>query len=418
MRISAVGFVLSFFLVVVSNILVGAESDTPSKIRFSGIPALGFGPDSGFGFGAVGAMYVDKENFLPYKLALGIKIYLTTKGVNSHAIQLDQIKAFGLPLRLTTRLGFYSTIAQNYCGRASDATCNLQDAELEENQGKLMGDERERFINHYYKNRFMSFYGDLASRWLLWKDQAKLGLMLSYRGSYYLTRDFKQNGPYEGSLYQKDFSDQKTDGYLSALEVGLMLDKRDNEPAPTSGYWLESSVRGSSFLIGSAWDYFGGNAAARFYLPLDHGRRLVVASQTIADVIVGNLPYDAMSRIGGSQTPSDFTAIGGQFIGRGIREQRFVGRIKLIEQAEFRYNFWSFALLKQNFDLNFALMADLGMTAWDFSRFTKDMQNLYTGFGGGLRINWNKTFVIRADLGVSPNEDFSPKFYLVVGNVF
>ncbi|HXW53800.1 MAG TPA: BamA/TamA family outer membrane protein [Myxococcota bacterium] len=414
MRLSAVQFVIFFFFAACG--VVGSPSDKPSSIRFSGVPALGFDPDNGFGFGAVGAMYVDKENYRPYQMALGLKVYLTTKGVNSHAIQLDQVRAFGLPLRLTTRLGFFSTIAQNYCGPASDAQCAMRDAEFA--AAERVNEEREKFINHYYQNRFMSFFGHVASRWLLWQGQAKLELMLAYRGNYYLTGDFKHRGPYEDSLYQKDYLNQKTDGYLSTLELGLMLDKRDNEPAPTSGYWLETSARGGSFLIGSAWDYFGSNAALRFYFPLDDDHRLVIASQTIADVIVGDLPFDAISRIGGSQALSDYTAIGGQHIGRGIREQRYVGRIKFIEQGEFRYNFWSFSLLRQQFDLNGAVMADLGMTAWDFSRFTKDMQHVYLGFGGGLRIYWNKTFVIRGDLGVSPNENFSPKFYLVVGNVF
>jgi len=407
-------------IVTIFAMLTGTafSEESPSTIRFSGIPALGYSSDTGFGFGVIGSMYVDKDDFAPYKAALGLKLYFTTKGVNSHVLQWDEVKAFGLLLRLTARLGFFSTVAQNYCGPASDARCQKEDAELAADRAKLVDDPRNDFINHYYKNRFMSFFGDLATRWLLWQDQAKLELMASYRGNYYLVRDFKNSGPYEGSLYQKDFKDQRTDGYLSVLEVGLMLDKRDNEPAPTSGYWLESSIRGSSFVIGSAWNYIGGNAAARFYFPLDQNHRLVIASQTIADVMAGDVPFDAMSRMGGSQALSDFTAFGGQYIGRGIRDQRYVGRIKFIEQAEFRYNFWSFDLFKQHFDLVGALFGDIGMTAWNFSRFTKDMRHVYAGFGSGLRIYWNKTFIIRGDLAFSPSEDFSPMFYLVVGNVF
>ena len=89
-----------------------------------------------------------------------------------------------------------------------------------------------------------------------------------------------------------------------------------------------------------------------------------------------------------------------------------------IEQVEFRYKFWSFVLLKQNFDLNWAVLGDIAMTAWDFSRFSQDMRYVYAGFGTGLRIYWNQTFVIRGDIAVSPSENFSPKFYLVIGNVF
>jgi outer membrane protein assembly factor BamA len=394
-----------------------AEETKPSSIRFSGIPALGFGPDTGFGFGVVGSMYVDQETFDPYKMAVNLKVYLTHKGINSHTVAIDRLRAFGWPLRSITRLGFYSTNNQNYCGKGAASNCDMTRARDAANEAGVLGKRREDFIKHYYQNRFMLFFGDQSFRYLLWKDVAKLELMASYRGSYYWHRDFKNKGPYPGSLYEKDFPGF-TNGYLSTLELGLMLDKRDIESAPTEGYWLESSIRGGSFLIGSSWDYFGANVAARFYFPFDEDRKLVFASQTTGDLIVGDLPHDAMSRIGGSQALNSYTAIGGQNIGRGIREQGYVGRIKFIEQAEFRYTFWSFMLFKQNFDLNAALMTDLAMTSWDFAGFSNEMRKIYAGFGPGLRIYWNKTFVIRADLGFSPEENFSPKFYLTIGNVF
>lgn len=412
------GYALLFFLyfIFISGGLNAQEKK--SSVRFSGIPALGFGPDSGFGFGAVGNMYVDEEGFVPYRTSLGLKIYLSTKGMNSHSLLLDQIAAFNMPLRLTSRVGFFSTISQNYCGINDSFSCDENQALLAANLSGLSGNQRANFIKHYYQHRFMTFFGDVFARWLLWQDDAKLELITSYRGRYYLNRDFKNRGPYLNSLYDRDFHKEKTEGYLSSLEIGLMLDKRDNEPAPTSGYWLEASLRGGSWLIGSAWDYFAQNVSARFYFPLEQSHCLVIASQTIFDTSFGNLPFDAISHIGGSQSLSDFTAIGGQYLGRGIREQRYVGRIKAIEQAEFRYTFFSFELFKQNFDLTLATFADFSMTSWDFSRFTKDMKNIYTGFGGGLRIHWNKTFIVRGDLGLSPSENFSPKFYLVVGNVF
>lgn len=409
------------FYVILSLLLaisVFSASDDPVSIRFSGVPAIGFNPDSGFGAGVVGNIYFDQKDYAPYKMSLGVKAFLTLKGVHDHQISFDQVGAFSLPLRFYTRLGFYSTLGQHYCGRASDAKCDMDRANLAADNLGYSGDEKNKFVNHFYKNRFMSAFGDISGRWLLWRDQAKLELMTSYRGRYYWNRDFKEKGPYEGSLFAKDYKNFILDGYLSTLEIGLMLDKRDIEAAPTSGYWLEASVRGASWLIGSAWDYFGANMAARFYWPLDEGKRVVIASQTVGDLIVGDLPYDAMSRVGGSQSTMNVTAIGGPYIGRGISEQLYVGRIKAIQQLEVRYTFWSFELLKQNFDITAAAMGDLAMTAWDFSRFSKDMKKVYFGFGGGLRIGWNKTFIVRADLGVSPEENFSPKFYLLVGNVF
>jgi len=395
-----------------------SEEEDKTTVRFSGIPALGYDSDTGFGAGVVGNVYWDEKGYDPYKMTLGIKAYLSTKLMNSHALKFERIRAFGLPWRLTGRLGFYSTMAQNYCGKASDALCDEASAQAAAQHLQIPQDQKSEFERHYFQNRFMLFYGDIFSRWLLWQDAAKLELMTGYHGGYYLTRDFKEKGPYPGSLFAKDNKNQKIDGYLSMIDAGLILHKRDIEAAPTSGYWLESSVRGGASFTGSAWDFFGINLTGRFYWPFDQARKFVVASQTIADVVFGDLPFDAMSRVGGSLYMNDFNAFGGQFVGRGIRDQHFVGRIKAIEQLEFRYNFWSFDVYRQHFLLTFAPFLDLGMAAWDFNRFTHDMKKVNVSFGSGLRALWNNTFVIRADLGLSPAEKYAPRFYLVVGNVF
>ncbi|MCA9507788.1 MAG: BamA/TamA family outer membrane protein [Myxococcales bacterium] len=393
--------------------------ENEKKIRFSGIPAFGFGADTGLGSGVIGNMYIDEEGYKPYQTSIGLKIYLTTKWVNSHALTFDRLKAFGLPWRLTGRLGFYSTPAQNYCGLGNQANCDEERAKIEANKLSLSEEKKEEFIRRYYENRFMSFFGEIFSRWILWQGDAKLELMTSYRGNYFLNRDFSEKGPYPNSLFDRDFKNKKIDGYLSTLELGLMLDSRDNEPAPTSGYWLESSIRGGASFIGSDWDYVAANLSARFYFPFDDERRFVFASQTIFDsIFYGTLPFEALSRVGGSQSISDYNAIGGQYLGRGIREQLYVGRLKAIEQIEFRYTFLSFNLFKQDFDLTGVALGDIGVTALDYKNLAKDLSDIHFGFGTGLRIHWNKTFVIRADLAMSPAENFTPRFYLVVGNVF
>lgn len=407
-----------FFVTWLLAFNICAEEEKKSSIRFSGIPALGFGSDVGAGGGAIINMYQDEEGYEPYKLSLGLKIYLTSKLVNSHAIKLDRVKAFNLPWRIISRLGFYSTPAQNFCGLSPEANCSETIAKLEASYANLKNKDYENFVRRYYQNRYMSLYGDIFSSWLFWEGFAKLSFISSYRGNYYWHSYFSNKGPYKNSLYDQVFAGTKQEGYLSTIEAGLMIDTRDNEPAATSGYWIESSVRTAAKFTGSAWDFFGGNISARFYWSLDDEHKLVMASQSILDALTGELPYDAMSRIGGSQALNDHNAFGGQFMGRGIREQLFVGRFKAIEQLELRYNFWSFNLWRQNFDLVASAFADLAFSAWDYRNFSRDLKHPHVGFGPGLRIYWDKTFVIRADLGLSPAEKFIPRFYLVIGNIF
>ena len=152
------------------------------------------------------------------------------------------------------------------------------------------------------------------------------------------------------------------------------------QPAATG---LKAVFAGRLSLLVVLGIFSGADLSARFYWSLDDDHKLVIASQSILDAIVGNLPYDAMSRIGGSQALNDYNAFGGSLIGRGLREQLYVGRFKAIEQLEFRYNFWSFTLWRQNFEMVAAAFTDIGLVAWDYKRFLKDMRAVQVGFGPG-----------------------------------
>lgn len=403
-------------LALVVPFIVHAEK-SDSHLSFSGIPALGVSSDEGFGSGVIGNMYINHNDYLPYKASLGLKIFLTTKGVQSHMLSLDQVQAFGLPLRLTSRVGFYSTVAANFCGYGSDASCDMDKAADKAKYLSLSGKEKDDFLWQYYKYRYKAFFAELFARWRLNSGDHKFEIMTNYRMSYFIDGDFSTISQYKNSYFDNEYKDKKTSGLLGVVEFGVMMDSRDNEPAPTSGYWLETSFRGGAIFTASEWNFMGANATFRFYLPFDQRKKLVLASQSIADMIVGDLPFNAMSRLGGTHAMNEYSAIGGKFIGRGISEQLYVGKVKLIEQLELRYNFWSFNLFNQDFDLNIAAMLDACATSWDYQSLSQ-LKKIHLGFGGGLRVSWNKNFIIRADTGVSPDEGFSPKFYLTIGNVF
>lgn len=401
------------------NFLISSEdlSDV-EKIKMAGIPAFSADSDRGVGGGLVGSIYWQSEKIKPYKKAIDLQAFFTTKMVQSHYIKFDWLNPFDTKWRITSKLGFFSSFSQNYCGKASKASCDEERAKNEARILNLNQRQEDEFLKHYYHYRLLNFYGGIMARYQLFKGDAKWELLSSIRGNYYSHRDFKEKGPYKNSLFAKDFGQDKIDGYLSTLELGLMLDKRDIEASPTTGYWAEGTLRGGSFLWGSSWDYLGFNLAYRFYIPFDDQHKIVLASQSIADGIIGDLPYEAMAKIGGSKSLDSYSAFGGQYVGRGLRDQLIVGRYKLLEQLELRYTFLDFSLLKQDFALSSALFGDTGMVVYDNKSFIDDFKHIYTGFGTGLRIHWNQNFIIRADLGLSPVENFSPRFYLVVGNVF
>ncbi|MDP2340459.1 MAG: BamA/TamA family outer membrane protein [Deltaproteobacteria bacterium] len=397
-------------------------------ITFSGIPAVNYIPDNGLGLGIIAAMYFNDGMTLPYRTAITLQIFASTNLVQDHNVVVDTLRVFDLPLRVTARVGYVSSLTQNYCGLGGVLPCDEKEAELEADVRGLDGVERADFVRHYYQRRFMNPYGLVNLRYALIEksaDNPRVELTGGYRGFYFIPgnifADDDGDGapdltPYEGSLYAKDFPDGEP-GFDSVLNLGLMTDSRDNEPAPTEGWWIEGSVRAATPLWGSTWTWAGFNATVRGYryMPVipELGRRLVLANRLTVDGVVGDIPIQELARLGGSQ---DIYAFGGADMGRGIRVQRYMGKLKILDQAELRYRFYEFDFLEQNFALTVAAFIDGAIVGDELV----DPKNIGTvaGGGGAFRIAWNENFMIRLDVAASPVENYAPQIYLTINQPF
>ena len=183
---------------------------------------------------------------------------------------------------------------------------------------------------------------------------------------------------------------------------------------------MEGSVRATTPGL-STWNYGGINITVRGFthLPVDVpvygnlGRRLVLANRFTVDGIVGDIPVQELARLGGSQ---DVYAFGGADMGRGIRVQRFMGKAKVLDQAELRFRFYEFDAFEQQFALTLAGFIDLAMVASELTDPTD--VGVAGGGGGAFRIAWNENFVIRLDVGVSPFENWEPQMYITINQPF
>lgn len=374
--------------------------DKATTLDFAGFPGLNYTSDGGFGFGAIGSMYGRTKDLKPYRFAVDLQVFASTKGQQSHFLRMDWLELFDLPLRLLTRLTYVATSNQNFCGLGAWADCDVGPANNE----------------NYFLVRYSEKSARAQARYRIKDAPSKIELTASYRGSIYIPGSLDTSTPYPGSLFeaysQARFSEK---GFASVFGIGVMFDTRDAEASPTSGYWAEASMRESSRFLGSDWQFLGGNVTARGYLSLDVEKRLVFASQFIMDAIVGDAPLQEIVRVGNSQ---EFTAFGGSEIGRGLREQYFPGRLKLMQQLELRYRFIEFTLFSQNLSLSTLAFGDFGLVSWRIENLETEPKKAMFGFGSGLRLAWNTDFVVRLDLGFSPIESYSPKIYIKIGNVF
>ncbi len=416
----------------------------PAGVTFSGIPAINYIADNGLGLGLIAAAYFHDGVTTPYRTAVTLQIFATTNLVQDHNVFVDALRLFDLPLRLNARVGFLSSLTQNYCGVGGTVTCDVRTAEqaaadaghegvVDGVASKDAGDSDAflDFSRRYYQRRFMNPYGLINLRYALIERSAgqpvRVEVTGGYRAFYFIPgnifADDDGDGspdftPYPGSLFEKDHPDGEP-GFSSIVNAGLMIDSRDNEPSPTEGWWLEASVRTTT--PGSTWTNVGGNVTIRGYthLPLDAplygnlGRRLVLANRLTFDGVVGDVPIQDLARLGGSQ---EVYAFGGADMGRGIRVQRFMGKAKILDQAELRFRFFEFDFFEQQFALTLAGFFDSAIVADELIAPT-DI-GVAAGGGGAFRIAWNENFIVRLDVGVSPFENWSPYVYITINQPF
>lgn len=382
---------------------------------FGGLPAANYNSDDGFGFGAIGDIYRYNGEVAPYRTRISFLVFLTTKQVHTHRIDVDALQLAGGKLRVTTRAELNVVRTVNFCGYGPEVSCDPTVAEQAAAEAGLEPDteEWETFTRRYYKARFLRPNGYANFRWKLTEDPALVELMGGWRAALLIPGDFGEQGPYPGSLYAT-LHPEGEQGFLSVLFGGIMYDTRDNEPSPRSGAWLEASVRGGTRLWGSSWEHMGLNATARGYVPLAPEGRLTLAMRGVVDTLIGDVPIVELSKMGGYRT-IDF--YGGEYAGRGIRWARFLGKVKLLAQPELR---WAFARFRAGpaWELMVVGFADMGWMAEDLSQLDQLLAAPMLGTGGGIRIAMNQNFIVRVDGGFSPIEDYSMGLYINVGQIF
>jgi hypothetical protein len=391
-----------------------AEAKPWDRVGFGwgGVPAVAYNSDDGFGYGVLASVYRYDGGTAPYKWSSTILLYMTTKQVHTHRIDLDVIEVADLPLRLSTRVEFASTRAANYCGTDPSQPCDLAEAEALAASMGLEGKAADDLVDRYHKVRLIQPNGLISARYAIDPMPHKVELMLAWWGQYLIPGDFDVREPYPDTLYAADFPGGE-EGFSSVLQTGVMVDNRDNEPAPKEGYWVEATVRGGAPVWGSDWSWFGYNTTLRGYAPFDKRARLIGAARLVADGVVGDLPFLDETRMGGSQIYESF---GGQRSGRGVRLRGVAGKVRFVAQPELRWTFSSFKVSKAKVDLTAIGFSDVGWLAQDWQNL--DNSALVVTEGVGMRWAFNTNFIIRTDVGFSSREDFAPGVYIDIGNLW
>lgn len=394
---------------------VGAEP-APGRWRVHVVPRLSFTDDEGLGLGARGAAFWYRHGAAPYKTAVSFQAFATWNGVQQHFVRVDAIDALGLPLRFTGEVGYAQTLNFHVCQRDGEDLCPRTSSVVRDPSSTPMAAAEDGTRGaHFFHHRFLQPYAHTGLRWRLGDRPHQPELATSWRGSVIVPGEWADKdgdgradlSPYAGSLYAQRFPDGER-GILSVLQVGATVDGRDHEPDPVRGYLLQAALRGADPLWGSAWRFAGAHLGLRLFSPLTRTGAVSLASHVFLDVLAGDVPTVEQARIGGFW---ETFAYGGPDVGRGIRQQRFLGAAKAAGQWELRAHVGDMEVAGEHLRFRVVAFLDAGLTGARLEDMARAQPPLKLGYGVGVRVVWARNFVMRLDVALSPAEGHRPLLY-------
>ena len=369
-----------------------AATETRS-VQTAIVPLINFTTDRGLGYGGYGALFYmgpDGPGDAPYRMQLGTQWYRTTGGYQDHKLVLDVPSLAGGRLRADLHLGWERWDQAYYFGqgnmlpriRPDDTPKNLYAFGL--NSVRVVSKARYQVAGNWHV-----FAGQLART---------------------ATIDV-----YPNSRLDQDQPDGVEGGVLSQVFGGVMVDARDHEFAPTSGFWSEVSVRTAHPWLGSSWSMWGVNLTDRGYWSLGTPR-LVLAHREGIDLQRGETPFFHQIVMGGSQ----WVDIGGPLAMRGLPIGRYRGEMTLYGDVELRWEATDFTLGRANFRMFTVPFVSAARVIEPGE--TDPRLHPHGGAGLGVRLLYNEVFQARFDVAAGREEyqssgggierDWVPAFYL------
>jgi hypothetical protein len=184
------------------------------------------------------------------------------------------------------------------------------------------------------------------------------------------------------------------------FSYGVGWDERDNQVSPQNGFNHALNLElAPGATDGIPYRWLRVNLTLRQYVPL-LGDQLMLAARVMVDALAGGPPFYELARAGSA------TAIGGSKGVRGIPALRYHGMFKTLVNLELRGRFLTFDFWGKQNRLGALAFVDAGRLWADYDRLTAldgDGLGLKLGLGAGLRLEAGKSFVLRADVALSPD---------------
>ena len=368
-------------VVLVGSIVALAQGQRSERgVEISGIPALNFDADEGLGYGVILQLYGYDGNKATYRWTVQPTVFLTTEGRRDYTVFFDAPSRAEHPWRITAFAGREQQLATPYYGLGN---ATPYDSRLETGN--------TRYFYRYGRDRLRATT-DVQHALGNSSLRALVGVGFS--------TDRINLTPFDSgsTLIERDLSNrQPPTGHTNFVRAGLTWDSRDREIGTHSGTWADVIVQRVDRALGATNDYARSTATLRHYQPL--GDRVTIANRLLAQQIVGDAPFYALTEIQTTQKAQD--GLGGASTVRGIPKDRYAGKGTLVSNNEIRWRAADFTLHGRESSIVLSGFVDAGRVWAEQVDLSGALRDLHAGYGGGVRLAFGPSFVIATDVGHS-----------------
>ena len=370
-----------------------AAEPARNRWEYVALPALNFNSDEGFGYGALLEAYRHAPGAQPYRFSIQPTLLLTTRGRRDLTVFFDAPALLPRGWRMDAFAGREQELAAPYYGLGNDA---VEDTML------------SRDPNPYFYR-----YGRTRAR-ITANVQRALGRnarVLVGAGWAHVATDAT---PFDSgtTLFAQELGAAPAPrGTLAHLRAGLVWDTRDREVGPRSGWWNELLAQRVDRALGASHGYTRGTGTVRRYVPI--GGRLTSASRLVVQQTSGDVPVYDLATVQSSWKQEE--GLGGSKMLRGIPKNRVMGKGLVVLNNELRWRAVDFGLRGTPAFLLLSGFVDAGRVWEESIRASELATDLWTGYGGGLRLGLGSSSVIALDVGRSAT---ATQLYIGLGYAF
>jgi outer membrane protein assembly factor BamA len=395
----------------------------------TGLPLAAYSTDIGLGAGARAYYYWNGERSdprfatTPYLFRMFLQVFVSTRGLQFHWLDFDIPKLLDTPYRFRAQVIYARNINNNYFGVGSRTLAPLafpgsaktygSYSDYSAAQQAVAPDSTTWTKYDQYDLEKPSAIASLERQFFADRVRVLAGLGFSYAK----IRDYtgKQvdavdagGGDTTATMNQTRLAADCAAGAIVGcsggrddyLRLGVSYDTRDFEPDPNRGVFVDGEVDLGTVALGSQYAYARAMVAARGYYSPIPDEDLVVAGRAVLLGQTNGAPFFSMDTFPFTEDPRQ--GLGGHRTLRGYRQDRFIGSVMSLVNAEVRWTFGHLTAWHQKFAFIAVPFFDAGRPYDSLGELSfKDWKPSY---GGALRISWNLATVATIDYGVSPED--------------